>query len=1432
MIKRIIASALAVILSMSLLPYKVFADLQSPVQGISQNSIIGHTGDKGKIEPLVRLMFQEPTPSGISDLRPDVTNGTAVHGVEDFYYQVHMQEHPTGRALRSPVGGPKKLVDIIGAGTALNDGIPVQGLDNGKLYKMSIRPSHYHMVDYGIPEGIKPEWAPPTGAAHPFEYVLTDFDTKIEGKGASLEVTWEDTGYATMEYEIGYIQGNYEGKSLSQIRENTSGNQVNYIRWVDIDKGKEKYTDPQTGRTRFRYTIEDNIATGQMYSVFVLSTTDRIDNKLVLKNKETPKIVTATTEIGLSVYSAGRDKIRLEWDPRFIHMTDGAYELAQTQIREFSIGQESGRPIATLYGKQGADIGYYEYREPKTSAYYQLIFIYTLKNGQTLTPEPKTAKVLYIPGELRTKPTTPEIPKPIGENTTITAANKEEFLLPGDLLPDIPLIDYPKNERTFHVNMGKTPTINLVWSAYQEDLSLLYDMMVTDDIGVISSDAKPIIEDLTFNNKENPDDVLYNKDKDQVIGFKHTIRHYYNSEMKKLPIVPNKVYYIKLIAKKQYGDELEAALPVVVTIMFNADGEVFAPPTISKPPLRIDPIGVGKTSITIGWLEKWYEIMAKNPASYPAKEQEKAKDWHSKVYTGASTGAAISFIDRQGAKEHILKQEQDVGIVKSTIGAQVYADHYIDRLVNLGKNVEYEYKFMPYEEVLKGLEAHNATSTDKKDVEAYIELLMRSEIEPDRDYGWKKITPKAAVDDEYTQWKQHEQGNLTPNTSYVFFIKPYAYDYDGTKLQAPLPTWIVGTTLPDGEMGEGTPTVATLSLNEKSDNHISVEWEYNSNFDYEIRYSRLENPDAAAVWPFKISTEIADPSYVENGSKAIVKIDGLFPDTTYNVWIRAKQKRGQRLSAWSNPVTTKTDQLGAPTSPGGLGIAAYQSILEIGQDFKPVDSNHITIEWERNAPDKDLDDLTQDSQRVQKEYRYAIEIADNPEFIDRQQIIVGKDTIGSAAENAEILSRSMVRFGELIANRPYYIRGKTILRASDKENNREIIMESVYTPFIRIITKPSEEEYDGGDKVNEVIYPNKIQETYDGTKWIYEILDTQRVINEMVTGDQFRYVIQVQKYNGQYDPQYRIIRIPQPVVTTLMRRQMELEIRSNILSIQIPAKALEGAMAGTTADGMVEFMFETLKQNDLHGVGMGYEYGFLSTPERMSIRVSNQKGIKSLDKVEALMNVKINMPHQYDYMYRNLGGYTYDALEGKWQKGNHQFDKIKMQLEYTTGAIGTYAVYEKTRMPMATESMSSSMTNVAKKHDIIGLGTRYTPAMVVGIPEYTNILLGIAEKRPQIKLDVRPTIEEENRARYSGLYLGRTSPSLTQEAAISGLVRLYELTSGSPVYPQTTSSVANISNAYQDNIQKAYTLGLINTISPQRSITYQELFDLIEQVID
>lgn len=1430
--KRILASILVMLICASSLPLEVFANLQSPlpVGGISKNSTVGHSAASNVIIPKVALKFQPPVVSGLPDPDPTAEDGSTGHLVS--HYQVHISEYPSGESFKAP-DDPSQLE--VGKITE-EQGILVQDytskLKNGRLYKMSIIPYHRHKYKVEDDEIIK--WAPHTIpiSSHPYIYVLTDFDTKVEGKESSLEVTWEDSGYSNMEYRIGYIQGNYEGKSLDEIKSNSVGNNIQYIDPIDIKNNAEKYTDPQTNRTRFRYTIKNNIATGQMYSAFVTSTTTSIAGETILKNDSTPKVATATTQIGLSVFNVGKDKIRLEWSSQLPYLMDGSYKLEQTQIKEYGVGDESGRVIATLHHKEGANIGYYEYREPKENTYYQLIFIYK-NETQQLIPAPQTAKVLYVPGELRVKPVTPEIPKPIGINTKVTEDNRTEFLLSNDTLVDVSVGDMWKSDHTFHANMVNPPSLNFVWSAYMEDLSLLYDIWITDDITVAQSEVSPIIQNLSFAGGQNTQNILYNKETGKVVGFKHTIKEYYNSNMSKLSLVPNKVYYVKIVAKKQYGDEFEYSIPATVTIMFNSDGEVFAPPIISKPPLRLEPDGLGTTSITIGWLESWYEILAKNPNNYTdEKEREKAKQWNSKVYTGSTTGAAISFVKREEATEHILKRSQDIARVKTIVGTSYYDNNYIDRSITLGKNVNYEYKLIPYDEILQGLRNYNTTVINNLTVEEYIEMLMKNETDPEQDYGWRRISPKTEQDEEYIEWKKYTESNLKPNTSYVFFVKPYSFDYDGSKLQASLPTWIVVTTLPDGEMPEGKPTVPILSLNGKGDSHISVEWEYNSNFEYEIRYSRLEDPEKATVWPFTIGTEIDDPTYVEHGGRAIVTINGLFPDTTYHVWIRAKQKKGQEVSAWSNPVTAKTDLLGTPTSPAGLGVASYQSILEAGKDFQPVGENHITVEWQRNSQDKDLDNINQDGQRVQKEYKYIIEIADNPEFLDVQTVTVAKDNVGSKEGSAEVLSRSMVHFEGLIANRPYYIRAKTLLIAHDTENNRDIVMESDYTKFVRIITKPSQDEYDGGDKVNEVIYPEKIKQTYDGTTWTYEILDTQKVINEIVSGNQYKYVVPVQKYRSIYDPKYRVVRIPGPIVQALINRSMQLEIKTNALTIQIQGTSLSPYIQNAGANGIVEFKFETLSASDLYPISMGYEYQLISTPETMSINVKGTNNAYPVTQVSEPMKLKVNMPNRTDYITKNIGAYTYNPHKGIWEKGNNFFNKVDMQMEYTTGIIGTYTVYELKRATTPAYTTSQSMQNILQSYDILGLGTKYTASMTVGTNEYINIMLGFAEQRNTIIPDATVTNVEINKAQRSGIYIDSPTAKLNKEIAISGIVKLYELTHGVSIRTNSNVNVNSVTAKYRENINKAYSVGIIDTTNQKGNITYQELFDLIEAVLE
>ena len=250
------------------------------------------------------------------------------------------------------------------------------------------------------------------------------------------------------------------------------------------------------------------------------------------------------------------------------------------------------------------------------------------------------------------------------------------------------------------------------------------------------------------------------------------------------------------------------------------NGDIFAPPVLAKPPLRIQENGIDKTSITIEWLEKWYEIKANDPTKYE-DENEKvfAKLWNSRVYTGGIP--AIRFTADEKLKEHILMTKKDVEAVKSIVG-DTYSEDYKDREVSLGSDVKYEVKTLLYDEVLVKLKEENASLTTPAALEVWI-----AENESDTTEGWNTITPGSVNHGDSLPWKDYQVTGLKPNTRYVVLIRAYRVLDNGEKLTQTFPSYVIGTTATDYEEPEATPTVPILNPNGTTDESVSVWWTYN-----------------------------------------------------------------------------------------------------------------------------------------------------------------------------------------------------------------------------------------------------------------------------------------------------------------------------------------------------------------------------------------------------------------------------------------------------------------------------------------------------------------------------------------------------------------------------------------------------------------------------
>lgn len=1394
-IKKKIAGILAG--TMLLSSMKVLGNVQErlPLNGIAP-IVVTHTLNvsTGDIVPSAQVSFNKA---------PTNKDTSGVYTAEAEYYQFVLKD-----ALGSePAFNKIKAVENKEIYTEKIENYlkNINEFKNGALYRLTIKPGHTHTDS----RGNQTEASLSNGSADPVKFFLTDFNTQMKEEKDELVVSWEYVPGAT--YKLVYIPkavGTKEGV------DGTDGdNQAGVSsRQVEITEDNMQ-TFTEKGVKKVKYTIP-NTKPGQKYSAYVVVTnivsnflTDKFEN--VGMNTSHPKIVQAARSVMLNVYNIGRNRIELSWE---LGSWANDNSLIKTKIYRKTEGETSFTLIGTLDNKymNPRDPGKFQHDEPKLRSTYYIEFIFTGLIGEESL---LTKEVEYVPYELREQPLKPQIPMPYAPSL-----QQEEGFNKSDYLVSEDNVDADKmKDHTFHAN-GKQPVeVQIVWDAPKKvdgtiEHEMAYDIWVTEDKEMLEDTAlEPIISDLVINSW-NQEGLIYKKDNQTIVGFKTLFSQYISKSGVKENLLSNKTYYIKMVAKRKYGAEYSISQGTIVAITINKNGDIFEPPILSKPPLKIKDKGITQNSITLEWLEKWYEITAKDPSRYKEENDERflASSWNSKVYTGGSP--EIQFVEKEGLTSHLLLTQNALDNVKKLVGLPTYNANYADRKITLGSDVNYEVKTLLYDEVVQLLKAEN-----EKNPSAQPLTLERwvVDYESDTTEGWRTITPSKTEYDDQLDWKTYTIDALKANTRYIVLMRVYRTLDTGEKLMQTYPSYVIGTTATDYKEPEAIPTIPDFNPNGVSEDSVSVWWTYNEDFEYEVVYSRLNNPETAIKWPVTFSNTPGEPNYVSNGAKVVATITGLAANTTYNVWIRAKQKTGDQVSNWSNPVTQTTDSIEVPDAPRGLGPAAYQSIVGVGLDFPPVNSTYLTVEWLKDVEDKEAE-LSKN-----KMYTYIVEFADNAGFLDAITV----DTSEPNAEGIEILDKTLVRFTGLEANSPYYVRVKTRLTYVNPETGETLVKESNFTTYVRIFTKVSNTEYDGGEDENVVIYPNAVEETYQNGIWTYEIVDTAKIITYIQTQKQYFYTIKLENYKNQYDATIRRIKMPKKVLDTLMNQSMALKIVTNKGIYEIPGKALQSYASAYSAKDIVQFNLTQMSYLDILGYARSYPEYYVGG-EKLEITVKNTP----VQKLQTYMTVKLKQS-SISLSGAYLTPYQYQYTLGNWQKYAYTLDpQDNRYISYSTAYTGLNALYE-TLMTAESSKTSYGMNELAQAYQIGGLGTSYTKTQSVGASEYVNLLLGIQLGRTSIQLSTQPTASDYAKAKAAGLYVSNNRGALTQEQALAGVVKLYEITHGYPI--KASNKVFNkVSANYKQAASKAYAIGLIETMeTPQSTLNYEMLCDWVIQVV-
>jgi hypothetical protein len=1344
----------------------------------------------------------------------------------------------------------------------------VKALEDGFLYKFSVTPYHNHTVVTST--GTTTVRAPldTLTVAEDKAFFLSEIHVEGTGEGNSMTLVWDNPSDLITGYKINYNKIVIDTKTQEAVQ----GSVTIYTSDPDLTK----VTDSARGITRYKYTITNKnvITSANMYNVKIepifnggnnVAPKDATYYELTKKGnpvtltengKKVPVTVkdkgidnsgkydcVVTTDLPLDIQEIDSENIKLIWTGLDTATVTGTekMEILQSIDPEF----KSYTIVGTLYG-EGAKIGSWIVKKPENTVYYKLVVTFKAGTDGKVRPPMYSTVEQYNPSMIPFAPNKPNIldVKPVKE------ASNYKLDLTWDAFIRQP---YTPAEVLATENGDKVTYV---------DKDIYYDIWLSDSIsGLYDGKITPILEDLTPTEAKS---VTYvDSKKNSIIAYNTLLSEYSKKTdvgYTKDNLMPNKLYYIKIVAKKTFNSVDYVSQPEYRLIFFNDSGNIFTPPMMSKPPLKVkldekQKEMIGKEAVTIEWKKSWWELY------------NSAKDkWESKFDL---VGASLVYDTAVKGDGILIKKEQDIkDKILTTVSTAVY------RPVVLDDGVKYEYKAVPYKDIEQFAKDNYAGAIPEERQKIYDEYMKKVVLPketPTSSVFTNIANPTVDTADAQKNTLYTTLAGLTANTEYVILFRAYRTLEDKTILKSD-PAYLTVTTLPEDKVIVEIPTVPNLTLQAKDDVSITTKW-HDDGFKYELSLSEkpLEDPATGTI--------IDSAEIEKNGQKIIsdttmgtvtdsvyYKITGLFPSTQYYIWLRAKSDTVKEPSAWSSPLQVTTDALAKPAPPDGLGVASKESLLYVNDADKtkyiPVDYSYLIVEWLKDANDTSA----------------AVKSA------------TGKDVAASVIGAPEIKATMLTMFSSLIANKPYYVRVATrvvvekgsdktdatktysyIVQLADNEAFEDYVQIEVpkefslkdggtfrtqisdFSKVIKIITAPTGSEYDGDvdpdlyplpEQDYELIYDSKTQTlTYrlrsnqKDEKGMQDNRVDQRVISKLVQKGLYVYNIDVSQYSNQVIAN-RVVEIPYSLLEAFKERKIDVAVKADNMTLTLNPDYLNLSQAQQAIGNGDTSKFKlTVSQgmNGLAAMNTTNLYQYISQAQQLRMEIQTPKTTLPIYYTNKPIGIALKLNNRYDMVDKNIAAYMYDEQSGSWQRTDSQYDNQSAQLKFNSNKVTAYTAVA-INAPLSTDS-SEAFKAVSNKINVTDMRA-YSKDQNISVNQLTNFLYSVATNKKDVELNKMVTAAQKATLSKAGLSVsGNATDAVARQEAIDLAVRLYEIKTGSPVNTSGkdnyVSDLYSVSEDYRSNILKAQQIGFINgEARPYDSITLDEVSNMINIILE
>ena len=1334
-------------------------------------------------------------------------------------------------------------------------------IETGSLYRLYVEPYHYH--EY-VADGVTDRELVLSDDPVEVAYALTELDVDLVSSSDSIEVIWDnvDVDGFEFEYRITYGAGESSSTSIDGLTSDRT----------DV----QSFYDDESKRQKLSHTLSQNINPGQIYSVTVEVTTEYYNGHKIERNVNNPYQRSVSTDIVLTLTEEG-DYLRLNWDiPTSITNGSGQedYSLVEGSIIEIQGGNER---TLVVFNENENPLSYFRVAKPlwETEYYIELQYsAYDTDIDKFVSIKPISNTVAFSPSDYYIQPTMPYIPDLISGSTL---NDYEDYLLPDyRYIGDIE--DLFGENVTFHVDADNN-YINLVWGAflrrnidatsetygnandYIYDNNVYYDLWVTDELDTLGF-ADPIAEDLRYSSTSS-EYVILNED-EEIIGYKQQLGTYYSTDDKAIiDMTPGKLYYIKIEAKKINANETLTSEPNIVSVYYNYEGDSFEPPTIPKPPLEEVSDETDTTGGTIRWRESWTEVMSSD-----ADETGLLSDWQIELW--ADENGDLYTEDNPSARHFPFYEGANViDEFEAYMKDREQSVDLISRTIDLGEDdaglsdIEYSFKVLRYQTVLDAIE-DGQEDNPSYGFEDYYAALIAEDKDGSAPITWESIDPyRDETDDDYLAYRKE---GLVPNTAYLFMLYPSRTLESGDVLYAHYPSYVLITTKPEDVTINPEPTVPGLYTTEVSETEVTVTWKYNSDFSYELVYATVDDVDQATAIDYEFPDSPSEDGYPVDGEYYPLLVDDLFPLTTYYFWIKATQSNGGLTSGWSNPAMATTLDVDAPVAPRGLGVASKTTRNSYGYDLS-VAEDYMLLEWVLNTadPDGSINQETTDDSKVTWSYAYIIEVAENKKFVDPLYIVSSGGTNDSVPSTATLLDKNVLLVEELIGNRDYYIRAKTLLTVTGSEEGQEISVESKgYTDVLKIITLTEGDEYDGSidpaltilpDEDYELSY-NKVSASLEFRFRSDQVDDDgandnqvdQRLISSLIDNNSHTYVIDLTSYEDQ-DIKFRRVTIPYTIMEAFDVYDVDIKILADNMQIDLPAGSVMRHVADQVGDyGVAPVVIIDLEDLDEDTVIESLPVTALTgvaVPQDLQVKVSSARRTDIINYTDTPMSLALKTRTRYEVYDQDLALYVKNR-KANWITVEGVYNKTTAMMAFDTSTIGSYGLYVFDRETTVSGNTSPNHWSETYREAVYGAISveglsNYNPEARVSESAVVQAVYGTVMDAPVIDLTEALIGTEMQTLQRAGIKedTDQTQDAISREEAISMFARTLEIVEGETTTVTSTmlaeAAAAGVGVSYRVNVAKAKAQGLITDYSnlrPKESLKYSEYFTLWSRVLE